>query len=163
MLLNSRRTFLKASFVTTAVLVMSGCNVFGAVSPTQTIDLVQEDLFPFSKDLNVNVAEYLIIIFNHSRVSDEDKAFLRNGVQWLNEEAILKYDKIYSKLSADERQKVLKIISKENWGESWIEVMLTYTMEAIFSDKIYGVNPQEKAHKWLAFEMGLPRPLKAHL
>jgi len=163
LLLNSRRTFLKASLLTTAVLVMSGYDVFGAVSPSKTIDLVQEDLFPFSKDLDVNVSAYLTTILNHSRVSQEDKNFLRNGVQWLNEEAILKYDRVYAKLSSSERQKVLQIISKENWGESWIAALLSYIMEATFSDKIYGVNPNESAHKWLSFDMGLPRPKKVLL
>ena len=163
MLLNSRRTFLKASLLSSAILVMSGCSVYGAVTPRETLDLLQEDLFPFSKDLDVKVSLYLTLILEHSRVSQEDKNFLRNGVQWLNEEAILKYDRVYTKLSALERQRVLKIISKENWGESWIAALLTYTMEAIFSDKIYGVNPKESAHRWLAFDMGLPRPKKALL
>ena len=163
MLLNSRRTFLKASFLTTAIIITSGCDVFTAVSPDKTIDLVQADIFPYSSDLNVNVSAYLTIVLNHTRVRDEEKDFLRNGVKWLNEEAVLKYDNVYTKLSSSERQDVLKIVSKENWGESWISALLTYTMEAIFSDKIYGVNPQEKAHEWLSFDMGQPRPTKALL
>jgi len=163
MIHNSRRTFLKASLLSTAVLVMSGCDVYGAVSPKQTLDLVQEDLFPFSKELDVKISVYLTIVLNHSRINEQDKEFLRNGVQWLNEEAILKYDRVYAKLNSSERQNVLKIVSKENWGESWISALLTYTMEAIFSDKTYGVNPKESGHKWLAFEMGLPRPTEALL
>ncbi len=162
-MLNSRRTFLKASFLSSAVLIMSGCNVFGAVSPSQTLDLVQTDLFPFANELGVNLSAYLTIVQQHSRISDEDKQFLRNGVQWLNEEAVLKYDRVYSKLNSKQRQSVLKIISGENWGESWISALLTYTMEAIFSDKVYGVNSEEKAHKWLEFSMGEPRPTKALL
>jgi len=142
---------------------MSGQAVFGAVSTRETLNVVQADLFPFAEELHVNLSAYFTIILQHSRVSDSDKKFLRNGVQWLNEEAVAKYDKFYTKLSSKERQKILKTIAKENWGSSWIETVLTYTMEAIFSDKIYGVNPQEKAHKWLAFDMGLPRPTKALL
>ena len=158
-----RRTFMKATFLTTAVLFISSCDILQEISPLQTIDLVQADLFPFADELNVDVLAYLTIIDRHSRVSDEDKKFLRNGVKWLNEEAVLEYDRVYTKLSSSERQKLLKIVSKEKWGESWINTLLSYTMEAIFSDKIYGVNPKESAHKWLTFDMGLPRPTEALL
>jgi len=137
---------------------MSGCNIFGTVSPTKTIDLAAKDLFPFADELKVDTSAYLTLIFNHSRVTDEEKNFLRNGVKWLNEEAILLYDMVYTKLNATQRENTLKTISQQNWGESWIESILTYTMEAIFSDKIYGVNKEENAHKWLNATMGLPRP-----
>jgi len=142
---------------------MSGQVVFGAVSTRETLNVVQADLFPFAEELHVNLSAYFTIILQHSRVSDSDKKFLRNGVQWLNEEASAMYEKLYTKLTLNERQSVLKNIAQESWGESWIETVLTYTMEAILSDKIYGVNQQEQAHKWLAFDMGLPRPTKALL
>ena len=160
---NARRTFLKASFLSSVVVVIGAYDVFDKIKPSPTLNLVQKDLFPFTQELDVKMPQYMSIILAHSRISERDKEFILNGVKWLNEEAVLKYEKLYTKLSSFERQNVLKIISKENWGESWISSLLTYTMEAIFSDKIYGVNPQESAHKWLAFDMGLPRPTKALL
>ena len=158
MLLNSRRIFLKKSFLTTAVLVMSGSEVFGAVSPLQTMAVVQEDLFPLSQNFGVKSSAYISLILNHSRVSDDEKAFLRNGVQWLNEEAILHYKQTYTKLSSTQRQKILQTISKERWGENWIHTILVYIMEATFSDKVYGVNKNESGQKWLQFTPGMPRP-----
>ena len=159
----SRRFFLKNSILSSAVLIMHSSNVYGVVQPIETIALVQEDLFPFAKKSAVDTNSYLNIIFNHSRVSDEDKMFIRNGVQWLNEESVKKYKKAYMSLDARERQSLLQIISKERWGESWIETLLSYIMEAMFSDKVYGVNPNEAGQKWLNHSNGLPSPKEALL
>ena len=163
MFLDSRRTFLKSTFLTTAVLVMSGSELFGAVSPLQTLDVVQEDLFPHVKRLGIDSSLYLTLILNHSRVTDEDKKFIRNGVQWLNEEAVLQHKQTYIKLSETKRQHVLKIIAKERWGKNWIDTMLTYLMEAILGDPIYGANKNGAGWKWLDHTSGLPRPTKAYM
>ena len=158
MIVNSRRTFLKTSFLTAAVIVMSGNELFGAVYPLDTILIAQEDLFPHAKKLGVDIRAYLLIILHHTRVTDEDKTFIRNGAQWLNEAAVNQYRLTYPELSAQKRQKILKIVSKERWGESWIHIILTYMMEATFSDKVYGVNKNENGQKWLNFTPGMPRP-----
>ncbi len=44
--LNARGNFLKYSFLSSSVLVMSGCELFSEVTPKETIELVQRDLFP---------------------------------------------------------------------------------------------------------------------
>ena len=142
---------------------MYGGEVFGGVNPLVTLNLVQEDLFPFAKEQNVNTSAYINLILNHTRVNDEDKMFIRNGVQWLNEEAVSLYRRSYNTLGSKQRLEVLEKISKERWGESWIETILTYIMEAMFSDRLYGVNPNEAGQKWLSFSNGLPRPTKALL
>jgi hypothetical protein len=161
--LNARRDFLKNSFLSIGVLVMMEGEFFGAVSPLETLSLVQNDLFPFAHELGVNTPAYLGIVLKHSRISDVDKIFLRNGVQWLNEEALERHQSVYSKLSFSQRENILQTISKKKWGESWIHVILTYTMEAIFSDRVYGVNPLDSGEKWLAHAAGCPRPSKALL
>ncbi|MCX6075757.1 MAG: gluconate 2-dehydrogenase subunit 3 family protein [Campylobacterales bacterium] len=163
MILNSRRIFLKTALFGGAVLVMYGATVFGAVSPMQTMALVQEDLFPHAKSLGIKTEAYLTLILSHSKVTPKEKDFLRNGVQWLNEEAVKMYKKMYSNLSESERQAVLKSIAKYKWGEKWINKMLTYIMEATFSDEIYGVCKNSARAAWLKFETGYPHPKEAYL
>lgn len=160
---NSRRTFLKKSFLSTAVLVMAGDKLFGAITPLETLVVVQEDLFPYAKELGSNASAYISLILNHSRVTDKEKAFIRNGVQWLNEEAILQYKKLYTQLSPANRQNILQTISNEKWGERWLTTILTYTMEAMLGDPIYGINKNESGWKWLNHTAGIPRPTKALL
>jgi hypothetical protein len=163
MYLNSRRIFLKNSFLTTAVLLMSNAKVFGAITPIDTLALVQNDLFPYAKDMEVDTRAYINIILHHTRVTDYNKQYIRNGVQWLNEEAIKIHKKTYTELSQSQRENLLKIISKEDWGESWIKDILTYIMEAMFSDTLYGVNKKKAGQKWLDYHLGLPRPKEALL
>jgi len=161
LILNARRSFLKSSFLSIGILVTLRGELFGAVSPLETLSLVQNDLFPFAGELGVNAPAYLGIALNHSRIRDTDKIFLRNGVQWLNEEALETYQSIYSKLSSSQRQSILQRISQKKWGERWINAILSYTMEAIFSDRVYGVNPKDAGQKWLGHTAGFPRPTKA--
>ncbi|MFT7004271.1 MAG: gluconate 2-dehydrogenase gamma chain [Sulfurimonas sp.] len=163
MFLNSRRTFLKNSFLTTAVLLMSRGEVFGAVTPLDTLSVLQDDLFGYAKEMEVDTQAYLNIIFHHSRVTEYDKKYIRNGVQWINEEALKLHKKTYTQLSKQKREDLLKIISKKKWGESWIKDILTYIMEAMFSDPIYGVNKNQAGQKWLSYNSGLPRAKKALL
>lgn len=159
----NRRTFLKAGFLSSVVLVMDGCNLFSVTTSRETIKSVQYDLFPKAKDLNINTADYIDLILHHSRVTQKDKIFLKNGVKWLNEAAVELYQTMYAELRPSQRQAVLQTIVKTQWGESWIYNMQTYIFEAMFGDPIYGGNNNEAGWKWLAFEGGLPRPTKAFL
>jgi gluconate 2-dehydrogenase gamma chain len=156
--LNSRRSFLQTSFLSTVLLISSSQTLFGATTPMQTINLVQKDLFAFADKRGVNVAGYIHLILKHSRVSKEDKEFIINGVKWLNEESVEVYKKIYTRLTQSQRQKLLKRIAKTSWGESWIDTILTYIMEAMMSDPIYGVNKNEVGQKWVNHIEGYPRP-----
>lgn len=137
--------------------------LFGAVSPSITLELVQEDLFPTSPNLDNSAFGYISLILNHSHVRDEDKQFIRNGIQWLNEEAVELYKKTYTNLSSTQRQNTLKSISEQRWGRSWIKDILTYIMEATLGDPIYSINKNESGWKWLNHESGLPRPKEALL
>lgn len=161
--LSSRRLFLKAGFLSSAVIVMSGCDIFAVTTSRDTIAVVQNDLFPKATELKINTVNYISIILHHSRVTQEDKTFLKNGVKWLNETAVEMYQTTYTKLSSSKRQEVLNAISKTQWGESWIYNMMTYIFEAMLGDPIYGGNNSEAGWKWLAFSGGQPRPTKAFL
>jgi len=142
---------------------MNGCELFSVVTPKETIELVQNDLFPKAKELGINTFVYMSVVLNHSRITDEDKEFIKNGVKWLNEEAVEKYSATYTKLTSTQRQNILKIISQTRWGDSWINEMLTYSLEAMLSDPIYTANKDEAGWKWLNFQGGFPRPKEALL
>lgn len=163
----SRRVFLKNSFLVSVIFLTCAGELVGAVTPIQTISLVQKDLFPDTantpKSDDINAYYYLHAILNHSRVTDQDKDFIRSGVKWLNEESVEKYKKIYTKLSAGERQNILQEISQSGWGDNWIRTIMTYLLEAMLGDPIYGGNKNQSGWKWLNHKSGLPRPIKAVL
>jgi len=167
MIFKSRRTFIKHSVLTSVIFVTCSGELFGAVTPMRTIALVHRDLFPDSatapKIDDINASYYLNSILNHSRVTDASKNFIRNGAKWLNEESAGEYNKLYLKLSALQRQKILKKISDTRWGESWLDTIMTYLLEATLGDPIYGGNIAKSGWLWLNHKPGLPRPLKALL
>lgn len=163
MTLKSRRNFFKTTFLSSLVMVMSNNTLFASVTPLQTLSIVQEDLFPKEMITSSNAYPYISNIFKHSRVSAEDKQFLRNGTKWLNEEAVRQYKQVYTKLSSKERQNILEQIAQESWGESWIKTVLSYILEATLGDPIYGINKNESGWKWLNHTSGLPRPKEKYL
>ncbi|WP_457745139.1 gluconate 2-dehydrogenase subunit 3 family protein [Sulfurimonas sp.] len=159
----SRRTFLKAGFLSSTVFLMDGSALFAVTTPIDTIRVLHLDLFPQAERLHISTAPYMHIIFHHSRISKEDKEFIKNGVKWLNEAAIKEHKVIYTKLPFLKRQKLLKKISKTQWGESFLYNIMGYMFEAMLGDPIYGGNNRDAGWQWLAFEGGKPRPKKAFL
>ena len=165
MKLLSRRLFLKHSFLSSAILLTCGSELLAITTPLQTIALVQEDLFPATglvpSAQYINANMYLSKILNHPRISDSDKEFIRDGAKWLNEEAVTKYKKTYTQLTPKQRQKVLKIVVDTDWGESWLFKIMTYILESLLGDPVYGGNKNEAGWQWLNHQGGLPRPTKA--
>ncbi len=161
--LRSRRNFLKAGFLSSAVFLMDGCTLFGVTTPVQTFGLMHKDLFPHIQELGIKTAPYMQIVFNHARISDEDKTFLKNGVKWLNEESITQYKQEYTKLSSQRRQDILTTITKTEWGDSFVYDVMNYMFEAMLGDPIYGGNNHEAAWKWLQFQGGKPSPKQAYM
>jgi gluconate 2-dehydrogenase gamma chain len=165
MFLKTRRTFLKTGFLTAALLLFPGGRLWGAVSPLDTIGTVQGDLYADLPGLpgfeRIDAGGFLAAVLRHSRIGDGTKAFIRNGVQWLNEEALQLYKKRYHELEPDKRQKVLEAIVSQGWGEEWLYTLLSHFFEAILGDPVYGGNPQGAGWRWLNHTPGLPRPKKA--
>ena len=160
---SSRRNFLKVGFLSSAVILTSGCDIFGVTTSRDTIKVVQNDLFPKAKELGIDTSEYITIIYRHHKISKEDKDFLKNGVKWLNETAQEEHKKIYTKLSDTKRQEVLENIAQTEWGSAWIDTMLRYIFEAMLGDPIYGGNQNRAGWNWLAFKGGEPRPKRIYL
>jgi len=161
--LSSRRNFLKAGFLSSAIFVTSGCELFFITTPRDTFKVLQDDLFPKAQELGIDTSSYLSIVFHHSRISKEDITFLKNGVKWLNEEALKLHKTSYTKLLTTQREEVLKNIVDTKWGENFLYNVMNYLFEAMFGDPIYGSNNKESGWKWLEFQGGEPRPKEIYL
>ena len=142
---------------------MNGCSLFGITTPIETFRLLHQDLFPKAQALGIETVSYMKIVFRHPKISKADKDFLKNGIKWLNEEAIAQYKKEYKKLSSKEREAILQTISKTEWGESFLYDVMSYMFEAMLADPIYGGNNKQAGWQWLQFKGGLPRPKEPYL
>ena len=165
--MKNRRNFLKAGLLSSVIFVASKGELLGATTTLSILKAMQQDLLhgtdamPSYEQINPN--KYLLIIFNHSRIGDDEKEYLRNGARWLNEEALEMYEKPYASLDADKRQRVLISFSSHDWGESYIYKVLSYMMESMLGDPIYGGNKNGSGWKFLGHRGGQPSPKKAYL
>ncbi len=132
------------------------------VEPYQTLALLQNDLMAGSgieKILNnINAISYLRGVFEDSYIGSEEKAFLKNGVNWLHETAQELYKLPYYRLEYSQRQSVLTHFTAERWGENWLRTLLGYFFEAMLGDPVYGGNIAEAGWHYLNHQSGLPRP-----
>ncbi|WP_065188476.1 gluconate 2-dehydrogenase subunit 3 family protein [Shewanella woodyi] len=92
--------------------------------------------------------------------ADGDKAFILQGVGWLEELAKSTHGVSFIKLSTKEQDTVLKQIAKSRAGENWLSLLLYYLLESLTLDPIYGGNPDGIGWQWLEHQPGFPRPVK---
>ncbi len=159
----SKRKFLQYGFLSSSIFLFDGCSLFGVTTPYKTIEVLQKDLVPKIVELNINTISYIHLVFRHKKISKDDKEFLKNGVKWLNEEAIKKYKQEYTKLATYQREELLNQVAKTEWGESFLYDIMSYTFEAMLGDPIYSGNNHQAGWRWLEFSGGLPRPKKVYV
>ncbi|MDQ1340849.1 MAG: gluconate 2-dehydrogenase gamma chain [Campylobacterota bacterium] len=130
--------------------------------PYQTLFWVLNDIFPPIKDKldikKINTIGFFMAIMDDKRVEDDEKIFIKKGIERLSASSIELYKKQYISLNFLERDDILKTISKENWGENWLWTLLKYTLESLLCDPVYGGNIDQVGWKWLGHTTGHPRP-----
>ncbi len=172
---SARRTFLKQ--ITSAALVglipFPGCRnnpslpagrqpeILSALEwenlvAVQDILLPSEENIPGARELNA--AGYVQWVIGDTNPDPADTRFLKNGLTWIEEEAQKSMGSSFAKLSTQNQNDLLQEISALNWGERWLSMMLLYLFEALFSDPVYGANPDGSGWKWLNYFPGQPRP-----
>ena len=132
--------------------------------PWATIDVVQNHLFPTEADSpgakEINALTYLQNVIANHMIDQEEKAFIMNGVKWLNDHSLEKQEAVFAQLSYLQRTEMLHQIIKSKAGRKWVSKLLTYILEALLSDPVYGGNPGGIGWKWLNHHPGFPRPPK---
>lgn len=130
--------------------------------PWLTLNTVQEHLFPAGDDIpgasDFNAVEYLRQVIENKK-NDEKKAnFIIDGVGWLNDLTQKEFGKKFIALEESQKETALRTIEKSRAGRRWLSLMLTYLIEALLSDPVYGGNPDGIGWKWLQHQPGFPKP-----
>ena len=165
-----RRTFLSgaAGFIATLLLspviartVKSHASAL-TKDPWQTLSVVQDHLFPSEADApgakDINAISYLRNMLADPVTDNDEKAFILNGVRWLNELAIERREAVFADLPHLQQSTLLQQITKTKEGRNWVSKLLSYLLEALLSDPVYGGNPDGIGWKWLEHRPGYPRP-----
>ncbi|RMH62158.1 MAG: gluconate 2-dehydrogenase subunit 3 family protein, partial [Calditrichaeota bacterium] len=135
-------------------------------SQRQRLENVQDILFPSEPDApgarDINAAEYLQAVLLDPRMDPEEMDFIINGLNWLEEEALERWEKSYNNMLPLEKEMLIEHVSGLDWGSSWLSTLLLFIFEALLSDPLYGGNPDGIGWKWLGYTPGQPRPKKKY-
>jgi gluconate 2-dehydrogenase gamma chain len=112
---------------------------------------------------DIMAERYLLWVLSDIRIDPEEKEYVINGIGWVDETAEEYYFLKYNQLSQKQKEELIEDISKEDWGRSWLGVILNFIFEALLSDPQYGGNPDEIGWNWLDHNPGHPRPEKSLL
>ncbi len=122
------------------------------------IESVQVHLFPKTKKYpsakEFEATRYLKMVAYHDSFDKDDLDFILRGASELQK---IGYKTI---LTDDEKEKILQTFAESRFGENWISIMINYTLEALFSDPLYGGNKDEIGWKTFHHHAGIPRPQK---
>jgi len=130
--------------------------------PWKTLAAVQQHMFPAAEGIpgagDIQATVYLHTAIENPAADGEDREFLFNGVGWLNELTQDQYQQGFVALDEQQREDTLRKIEQSQAGRNWLSLLLTYLLEALLADPVYGGNPDGIGWQWLAHQPGYPTP-----
>jgi gluconate 2-dehydrogenase gamma chain len=167
----NRKQFIGVLLTGGAATQLPNLRLFGKTGPKndilspvqfEIVQSIQEILFPADGNgpgaKDINAAEYLVWVLSDQNKDPGDVKYILDGIGWVDETAEELFSKKYPDLSQEEKENLIANIAKEDWGKSWLSVILTFIFEALLSDPQYGGNPDNIGWKWLEYIPGQPRP-----
>ena len=170
----SRRNLLKSAAGATGVMALPAFSLdsqaqtslakLNKTDPWLTLDATLAHLLPASPTgpsaADIHALAYLYQVMAVQPTSTEEKEFIVKGVGWLNSFAKSEYSKMFVQLSFDEKELLLRGISRSSAGENWLNTLLNYIFEAMLTPPAYGGNPEGIGWQWLEHQAGFPLPDK---
>lgn len=160
----SRRRFLIQSAGGTVALLFGLRNTHAAEEqdPWPTLDVVLRHLLPSEPDspgaAEINALDYLRFVVDDPKVSAEDRAFIVQGSQWLNELAQQTHASDFIGLDDQRREQLLRRTAASAAGENWLSTLISYLLESLLTAPAYGGNPDGIGWRWLSYVPGFPLP-----
>lgn len=130
--------------------------------PWQTLAAVQEVLFPAGEDIpgasDIDAITYLHNAIENPDADGEDRDFIFRGIGWLDELTQERHQKNFVQLSPLDQEKIIQTTVQSRAGRNWVSLLLTYILEALLADPVYGGNRDDIGWQWLEHQPGFPRP-----
>jgi len=124
---------------------------------------VTEHLFPKGSG-SPGAADIHAVTYLESAIFRQDFAtgtrnFIINRAQTLHEASMERFGFAFHELEFEQKETLLRYVAdRTGWGTSWISSILSYVLEALLADPVYGGNPDGIGWKWLEHRPGFPRP-----
>lgn len=133
-----------------------------ADDPWKTLTAVQQHMLPATADApgagDIGAITYLRNSIENDDADGEDRDFIFKGVGWLNELTRETYQQPFVALDETQRESMLRRIEESRAGENWLSLLLTYLLEALLADPVYGGNTDGRGWDWLEHQPGYPTP-----
>ena len=130
--------------------------------PWRTLAAVQEHLFPPGDDTpgasDIGAIDYLRNTLEQPGADGSDRGFIVDGVGWLNDLAREDHGAPFVDLDEAHRETLLRKVERSRAGERWLSLMLTFVLEALLADPVYGGNRDGRGWVWLEHQPGFPTP-----
>ena len=128
----------------------------------QTLDSVFNHLFPSSESgpsaKDIQATFYLYLLVHEQPTAQDEIDFIYRGVGWLNSYTQSKQQVNFIELSFDDKEQILRAISRSEAGQNWLNMMILNLYEAMLSPPSYGGNPDGIGWKWINHQAGFPLP-----
>lgn len=168
----SRRNFLKsaggmgalASFPTLSFAQKEQASLSSLIQkdPWLTLDATLQQLLPESTTgpsaRDINATAYLYQVMTVQPTEQEEKDFILKGVGWLNGYATSEKSANFALLSTEDKEVLLRGISRSSAGRNWLNTLLGYIFQAMLAPEAYGGNPKGVGWQWLEHQGGFPLP-----
>jgi gluconate 2-dehydrogenase gamma chain len=126
------------------------------------IAAVQDHLLPSEPDApgsrEVNATAYLDRTLADPKFDPDVKGLILKGIGWLEEISEEQEGLRFLQLEPARREDLLRKIAGTRAGERWLSNLITYCLEAMLADPLYGGNPGGIGWMWLEHDPGRPRP-----
>ena len=156
-----RRTFLKLSTLT-PIIVNSYMmakdiddDIWTTIQEVQNILMPKTSKMPSAKEF-ASVA-YLKQNIDHKTFDKDDLELILNGAKVFKET----FPEFF-KSNKKDKLKIVKDANSSDYGNSWLNILVYYAIEAMLSDPIYGGNRFQSAWMALNHKPGRPRPKKKY-
>ncbi|MBK9192805.1 MAG: gluconate 2-dehydrogenase subunit 3 family protein [Crocinitomicaceae bacterium] len=169
----NRRKILKAAIIAGALSQFSfleACasgiideenNLHFTAEQNKILKNVMEILFPDDGNgpgINaLNSFKYMLWVMDDEGAYQKNKDKVKTGVEWLEKYTSENYQKKFTELEKQDQEKTIAEIIQEETGEDFCSVLLTYILESLLLDPVYGINPEETGWKWLSHTPGYPQ------
>lgn len=156
-----RRTFIKLSTLTPIIvntyLLAKDIDddIWKTILEVQNILLPKTSKMPSAKEFGS--VSYLKQNIDHQTFDKDDLELILNGAKTFKET----FPEFF-KASKENKLKIVQEANQSDYGNSWLNILVYYGIEAMLSDPIYGGNKFQSGWMALKHKAGIPRPKKKY-
>ena len=156
-----RRTFLKLTTLS-PILIDSYLqakdideNIWMTIQEVQNILLPKTSKMPSAKEFGS--VSYLKQNIDHQTFDKDDLELILHGAQVFKDT----FPEFFTAMKKD-KLKVVQEANESDFGNSWLNILVYYGIEAMLSDPIYGGNKFQSGWMGVKHKAGIPRPKRKY-